>query len=53
MKIKGPDGNEIEVSGRIVWSESNKAYGVQFANAKEGVLSSIQNWTANLVKSAS
>ena len=53
MKIKGPDGKEIEVSGRIVWSEANKAYGVQFANAKEGVLSSIQNWTSNLVKSAS
>lgn len=53
MKIKGPDGKEIEVSGRIVWSEQNKAYGVQFSEAKEGVLSSIQQWTSKLVKSAS
>lgn len=53
MKIKGPDGREIEVSGRIVWSEQNKAYGVQFSEAKEGVLSSIQSWTSKLVKSAS
>ncbi len=53
MKIKGPDGQEIEIAGRIVWNEQNKAYGVQFSNAKEGVLSSIQDWTSKLVKSAS
>ncbi len=51
MKIKGPDGREIEVSGRIVWSEHNKAYGVQFSEAKDGVMSSIQAWTSKLAKS--
>lgn len=52
MKIVGPDGKEVEVEGRIVWSEQNKAYGVQFSQAKDGVLRSIQNWTSRLVKAS-
>ncbi|WP_413575062.1 S8 family serine peptidase [Bdellovibrio sp. HCB290] len=52
MRIASPDGNEIiEVQGQVVWSEANQSYGVQFANAKQGTLAMIQQWTANLVKS--
>ncbi|WP_413557734.1 S8 family serine peptidase [Bdellovibrio sp. HCB209] len=52
MRIQSPDGNEIiEVQGQVVWSEANQSYGVQFANAKQGTLAMIQQWTANLVKS--
>jgi subtilisin family serine protease len=52
MRIQSPDGHEvIEVQGQVVWSEANQAYGVQFANAKQGTLAMIQQWTANLVKS--
>jgi len=52
MKIVGPDGKEIEVDGRIVWSEENKNYGVQFSEAKSTIAQSIQSWTSQLVKSA-
>lgn len=52
MKISSPDGTEqIEVQGHVVWSESNQAYGVQFDQAKEGVVESIRNWSARLVRS--
>lgn len=52
MRIQSPDGNEvIEVQGQVVWSEANQNYGVQFANAKQGTLAMIQQWTANLVRS--
>lgn len=51
LKVMGPDGREaIEVEGRIVWSERNQAYGVQFEKAQEGVRSVISSWTRNLVK---
>lgn len=51
MKIQGPDGQEmVEVQGHIVWSEKNKAYGVQFDQANDNVLSMIHNWTRNLMK---
>ncbi|QDK38369.1 S8 family serine peptidase [Bdellovibrio sp. NC01] len=52
MRITSPDGHEmIEVQGQVVWSEQNQAYGVQFANARQGTLAMIQQWTQNLVKS--
>ncbi|WP_413582027.1 S8 family serine peptidase [Bdellovibrio sp. HCB288] len=52
MRIASPDGNEIiEVQGQVVWSEANQSYGVQFANAKQGTLAMIQQWTSNLVRS--
>lgn len=50
MKIKGPDGAELEVEGRVVWSESNQSYGVQFSEAKQGFAQTIQGWTSQLVK---
>jgi subtilisin family serine protease len=52
MKIVGPDGKEIEVDGRIVWSEENKNYGVKFSEEKSSIAQSIQNWTSQLVKSS-
>ena len=39
MQITSPDGSQsFEVCGRIVWSEANKAYGVQFVEEKHEVL---------------
>ncbi len=53
MKISSPDGTEqIEVQGKIVWSEPNKSYGVQFDQAQEGIRSAISNWTKSLGKAA-
>jgi subtilisin family serine protease len=47
IQIQSPDGKEtVEVAGRIVWSEQNKAYGVQFDEAKDA----IRGWTAGLSK---
>ncbi len=52
MRIASPDGHEvIEVQGQVVWNEKNQAYGVQFANARQGTIAMIQQWTQNLVKS--
>lgn len=51
MQIQSPDGSEVvQVQGHVVWNEKNAAYGVQFANAREGVLAMIQDWTAGLMK---
>ncbi|MNK51253.1 Thermophilic serine proteinase precursor [compost metagenome] len=51
MRVQSPDGNEvIEVTGQVVWSEANQAYGVQFANAKEGTVAMIRQWTQGLMK---
>ena len=50
MKIKGPDGAELEVEGKVVWSEANQAYGVQFSEAKDGITNTIQSWTRQLAK---
>lgn len=51
MRIQSPDGNEsIEVQGQVVWCEENQAYGVQFANARQGTLAMIRDWTAGLMK---
>lgn len=53
MRIQSPDGHEmIEVQGQVVWSEANQSYGVQFANARQGTLAMIQQWTSDLVKSS-
>lgn len=49
MSIRSPDGrDEIQVEGKIVWSEESKRYGVAFANAQETALSSIRRWTQSL-----
>ena len=53
MKISNPTGEgEIEVQGRIVWSEEKKSYGVQFQNASQSVSERIMNWTKSLAKGA-
>ena len=51
MSIASPDGEQrVEVQGRVVWSEEKKAYGVQFCDAEESVLTAIGSWTRRLVK---
>lgn len=53
IQIQSPDGKEtVQVQGHIVWCEKSKAYGVKFDEAREGVLSSIRQWTMNLVRAA-
>lgn len=53
LTITSPQGDEkIEVAGRVVWSEANKAYGVAFAQAPQTVLSRIADWTRGLQKAA-
>lgn len=51
MSIKSPDGREeIQVGGKIVWSEEKKRYGVAFEGADSSSLNSIARWTSNLLK---
>lgn len=51
LQIASPDGGEqVQVEGRIMWNEQNQSYGVQFEDAKEGAISSIQGWTSALNK---
>lgn len=51
MLIESPDGSErVEVAGRVVWSEANKAYGVAFDHAPQSVLHRITDWTRGLQK---
>ena len=51
MSIASPDGQQqIQVQGKVVWSEEKKAYGVQFCNAEKSVLSVIGGWTSSLMK---
>ncbi|MBX2989016.1 MAG: S8 family serine peptidase [Bdellovibrionaceae bacterium] len=51
MKVLGPDGREaIEVEGRIVWSEQNQSYGVQFSSVREQAKAVLFGWTRHLVR---
>lgn len=53
MMIKSPDGKEqINVAGKVVWSEEKKRYGVAFQGANTTVLNSIGRWTTNLLKAS-
>lgn len=53
MTIKSPDGREeIQVAGKVVWSEEKKRYGVAFQGADSSVLNSIGRWTAGLLKAS-
>lgn len=53
LTISSPHGDEkVEVAGRVVWSEANKAYGVAFSQAPQSVLSRIADWTRNLQKAS-
>ena len=46
LSIESPDGKQqIQVEGRVVWSEEKKAYGVQFCDAKDDALAAIGGWT--------
>lgn len=51
LSIESPDGKQqIQVEGKVVWSEEKKAYGVKFCDAKEDALSAIGGWTKALNK---
>ncbi len=52
MTIFSPDGKEkVEVEGRVVWSENQKSYGVQFSgDGKASVIQTIGQWTSQLLK---
>jgi subtilisin family serine protease len=51
MSIRSPDGkDEVQVEGKIVWSEESKRYGVAFEGAKDTTLNSISRWTQGLLK---
>jgi Tfp pilus assembly protein PilZ len=51
MVISSPDGKEkIEVQGHVVWSESQKRYGVAFDSLSDTVKSQIMQWQKVLVK---
>lgn len=51
MTIRSPDGKEqIAVEGRVVWSEKQKSYGIQFAETSQSIREKITNWTSSLVK---
>jgi hypothetical protein len=53
MTIKSPDGREeIQVAGKVVWSEERKRFGVAFEGADSSVLNSIGRWTAGLLKAS-
>jgi subtilisin family serine protease len=51
MQIQSPDGKDlIDVEGRVVWSEANRSYGVQFQEARQSTLEKISGWTQALNK---
>lgn len=53
MTISSPDGKEqISVEGRVVWSEKQKSYGIQFAETSQTIREKITNWTSSLVKAS-
>jgi subtilisin family serine protease/Tfp pilus assembly protein PilZ len=53
MVIRSPDGkDQISVEGRVVWSEAQKAYGVQFAQTSQTIRERISLWTKALAKAS-
>lgn len=51
MTISSPDGKEqVQVEGKIVWSEAKKSYGVAFERTPFSTLERIQSWTRSLTK---
>ncbi len=51
LSIESPDGaQQIQVQGRVVWSEEKKAYGVQFCDARDEAVAAIGGWTKKLSK---
>ncbi|MCB0386640.1 MAG: S8 family serine peptidase, partial [Bdellovibrionales bacterium] len=55
MTITSPDGkDQVQVEGKVVWSEAQKSYGVAFDEEKPGplALSAISQWTKGLKKAS-
>ena len=53
MTISSPDGREkIEVQGHVVWSQSQKRYGVAFKDLSDAVKTQIAGWTVGLNKAS-
>ncbi|MCB0366877.1 MAG: S8 family serine peptidase [Bdellovibrionaceae bacterium] len=55
MTITSPDGkDQVQVEGKVVWSEAQKSYGVAFDEEKTGplALSAISKWTKGLKKAS-
>lgn len=51
LNIASPEGDQqIQVEGRIVWSEEKKAYGVKFCETRDDVTQAIGGWTKKLSK---
>lgn len=51
LNIASPEGDQqIQVQGRVVWSEEKKAYGVQFCEAGDDAVAAIGGWTKKLSK---
>ena len=51
LNIASPEGDQqIQVEGRVVWSEEKKAYGVQFCGIREEAVAAIGGWTKKLSK---
>ncbi len=45
ISISSPDGKEsVQVQGQVVWSENEKSYGVQFAEARASLVSQAFGW---------
>jgi hypothetical protein len=53
LLIESPSGEQqLQVQGRVVWSEDKKAYGVQFCDAKDEAMATIGGWTKKLAKAS-
>ncbi len=53
MSISTPDGKEqIQVAGKVVWSQEKESYGLQFSEPNSKALNKISNWVSGLKKSA-
>ncbi len=51
LNIASPEGDQqVQVEGRIVWSEEKKAYGVQFCDIRDEAVAAIGGWTKKLSK---
>lgn len=53
MTIASPDGkNQLQVEGKVVWSESQKSYGLAFSQSDDSALATISNWTKSLKRAS-
>ncbi len=51
LSIASPDGRQqVEVQGRVVWSQEKKAYGLQFCDTGDKTETAIKSWTKSLSK---